>query len=269
MSSTRKRIDKYELYEAAVQSPDVHIDFFYQAYQDLNGSLPRTLREDFCGTYLISTEWVRFHGRNSAICLDLDPEPLAYGTARAKRILDPDQRRRLHILRQNVISRTQPKVDVLTACNFSFNIFKEWDTLVAYFKAARASIHRQGIFILEGAGGPGMIEEIREKTVHKKGRKRWFTYIWDQKSFDPITHEALYSIHFELPGGKKLKDSFVYDWRLWTIPELRKALEEAGFSSIHTYWEKSNSKGEGTCEYYKAKTAPNEHAFIYYLVAQP
>ncbi len=44
-------------------------------------------------------------------------------------------------------------------------------------------------------------------------------------------------IHFELPDGSRMDKAFRYEWRLWTIPEIREILQEAGFSKVTVYLE--------------------------------
>jgi SAM-dependent methyltransferase len=238
---------KYALYEEAVQEPDMHTDLLALMHADLTGKRAHILREDFAGTHLLSSWWVKRDPKNRAICLDLDPEPLAYGALRDEKQLTPAQRKRLDIRLENVMKVTSPKADMAIACNFSFFIFKERKTLVQYFKAVRQSLKPGGIFVIELSGGPGMIEEDKEtRTVwgetYNAGRKlvrmpKKFVYTWDQKKYNPITHEGLYAIHFKLPDGRKIMDAFVYDWRVWTIRELRDAMDDAGFKSTHCYWD--------------------------------
>ena len=48
--------ERHWLYQEAVQSPDVHFGFFDRAYRERNGRLPLSLKEDFCGTALLSTD---------------------------------------------------------------------------------------------------------------------------------------------------------------------------------------------------------------------
>ena len=71
--------DRHKLYEIAVQSPDVNADFFDRVYRRLNGTKPRLLKEDFCGTALLSAEWVKKRKKNEAIGVDLDRETLRWG----------------------------------------------------------------------------------------------------------------------------------------------------------------------------------------------
>lgn len=259
-------MNKYELYEKSVQSPDTHIEMFNSMYQELQKREARTLREDFCGTFQLSCAWVRHHPENSAVCIDLDPEPLEYGKKKHFKKLKKDQQKRLKLIEGNVLSPTQPGSDLIIGCNFSFFIFHKRNELLQYFKTCYKSLNQNGVFILEMAGGPGMITPTRERKTLKLENQKKFTYVWDQKSFDPISRNARYSIHFKFPDGSMLKDSFTYDWRLWTIPEVRDALAEAGFKKTHVYWE-TEHQGKGTGEYVLSEKGDNAYAWIAYIAA--
>ena len=153
----------------------------------------------------------------------------------------------------------------LIACNFSFNVFKERKGLIDYLRLAQHSLSKDGLMLLEVAGGPGMIERVRERKFFHRAGKWHFTYVWDQQEFDPISHEARYAIHFKFPDGGKIDEAFVYDWRLWTIPELREALADAGFTRSVVYWETSH-KGKGTGEYVISDKGENDYAWVAYVV---
>ena len=242
---------------------------FDQAFRATRGRKALRLREDFCGTFRLSAEWVKQSKEHRALGLDIDPEPLHYGRRNHYRELRPSQRSRLSVRKQNVLMPTRQTSDVIAACNFSLYTFKSRELLLKYFKSCLKSLASDGVLILEMAGGPGMIAKMRErKTVRAPqlripGKK--FTYVWEQKDFDPITHDALYYIHFKLNDGRELKQAFEYDWRLWTIPEVRDILVEAGFSSSRVYWE-SEHKGVGTGEYVEAKRGDNAYSWIAYVV---
>ncbi len=272
---------KYTLYENAVQTPEQHCDLFALMYADIVGKHARVLREDFCGTYAISSYWAKRDRKNRALCLDLDPEPLGYGWTRNKSgLLTAEQRSRVCAMQQNVVTTTSPLADLAIACNFSFYIFKKRTLLVDYFKAVRRSVKKGGIFALELSGGPGMIETTKETRTIRPEREpgvkalaplpRKYKYIWDQKSFNPITRDGLYAIHFKLPNGTKVTDAFVYDWRVWTIPEIRECLEEAGFKKTICYWEMERPrKKERTLahhEYGPSEVGENYHTWIAYIV---
>lgn len=258
-------MEKYRLYEKSVQSPEYHVRWFDEVFREIRNRNARLLREDFCGTFQLASNWVSLRPSNRAIGLDLDPETIEYGQARNLKKLTAKQRSRLDTRLQNVISVTKPGADMIVACNFSFFIFKTRPMLLKYFRSARKSLSKDGLFILELAGGPGMIESVRERKVFKRGGKWDFTYIWDQKSFDPITHDARYAIHFNLAGGRRINDAFTYDWRLWTIPEVKDALADAGFRDIRVYWE-TDHQGEGTGEYVLTRSADNAWAWIAYVI---
>jgi hypothetical protein len=230
-------IDKHAYYIEAVQSVEhdawLYRDFFRQARK----CDPRSLREDFCGTHALACEWVKLHLDNTALALDLDPAPLEYGRTHAETTLTPHQHDRLEVRQESVTKKTRP-VDLIVAGNFSFNIFKKRQELLTYFKQARKSLRAgRGMLVLDVTGGPSMIELGKESRKVRSKSLGTYTYTWECKSFDPITHDAQYAIHFDIPGRKRVRDAFTYDWRLWSIPELRELLEEAGFSKTIVYWD--------------------------------
>ena len=260
---------RYRLYEKSVQSPEVHVEMFDTFYREIRESAPRSLREDFCGTFSVSCQWVRSAQDRTALGLDLDPEPLLYGRQKHWSRLSPAQKKRIRILQKNVVSKTTPGSDVIVACNFSFCVFKQRRFLIDYFRSCLQSLSSKGILVLELAGGPGMIESMRERRQIPLNRKEKFTYIWDQKSFDPVSHDGHYAIHFVLKGKdgkrKRIENAFVYDWRMWTIPELRECLIEAGFPSTTVFWE-SEHQGVGTGEYHQTTQGSNDYAWISYII---
>jgi hypothetical protein len=113
-------------------------------------------------------------------------------------------------------------------------------------------------------GGPeSMTENLKDVRPHKG-----FKYVWDQHRIDPITHDAVFHIHFRFKDKSKLDRAFTYHWRFWTIPELRELLLEAGFSRVDVYWEGTDpDTGEGNDRYGKTDTAPMEASFVAYLIA--
>ncbi|HEX9637095.1 MAG TPA: hypothetical protein VGB99_06150 [Acidobacteriota bacterium] len=257
--------NKYSLYERSVQSPAENDAFFATVFKELRGRAAVSLREDFCGSFLQALTWVRRGPSRTAIAVDLDLEPLAYGRRRLARS-SRSQRRRLRVLRQNVLKVTRPRVDLTVALNYSFYVFKRWSELLAYCRSSRRSLNRDGLLLLEMVGGPGFIEKLME-TRRIRGRgSSWFTVVWDQKSFDPISREGLYAIHFKFPDGPRMRDAFTYDWRVWTIPEVRTALELSGFGRTLVYWEQNDDRGRGTEVYTVQERADNDYAWTCYVV---
>jgi hypothetical protein len=235
-------------------------------FYDIRNRTALSLREDFCGTFLISCEWVKSHPERKSIGLDLDPEPLDYGMRNHFSKLTPAQKKRVQLVRQDVCLPRKQKAEIIGAGNFSFFIFKEREQLKNYFKAAFQSLSNDGIFVLEMAGGPGFTTKGREQRTYTVPRLGKFTYYWDQKSFDPITHHGLYAIHFKDRFGKMHRDCFVYDWRVWTIPEIREIMVDAGFKETRVYWEDPGEDGNGNGEYIHMREGDNAHAWIAFVV---
>lgn len=255
--------DKYDLYIRSVQSPDVEVAFFDRAYRAHYGRRPLSLREDFCGTAAVCYDWVRSMAGRTAVGVDLDAEPLAWGAARFGPTLRDEQASRLRLVHGDVRS-TNTRAEVIAAQNFSYFCFDTRDALRAYFRHVRRCLAKDGMLVLDVLGGSEVIESDREElTSH--GR---FTYVWDAVDFDPVSHRCRFAIHFRFRDGSELRNAFRYEWRLWTLPELRELLAEAGFSSSDVFWEGTDRKtGEGNGIYRKRERGDADPAWVVYLVA--
>jgi hypothetical protein len=131
-----------------------------------------------------------------------------------------------------------------------------------YFAAARDNLDEEGLFLLDIYGGPEAQQLVEESTEHDD-----FTYVWDQDEFDPINNRMVCHIHFETPKGKRLERAFTYDWRLWTITELRECLLESGFDAAEVYWEGVEEKtGEGDGNFTLQESAENTESWIAYVI---
>lgn len=265
------RADRYALYGLSVQEPSNEAEFFTKTYTALNGKAPRTLREDFCGTHAVCCEWVKLHPDNTAIGVDLDPEPLAWGKAHLQDKLTDEQRSRITLFEDDVRTASETKADVLAAQNFSFFLFKTRAALRDYFEHARANLADDGIMVMDMMGGSECYEEDHEdiRTIESDvpGFKK-FKYIWEQKRFNPISADARFHIHFRFKDGSALEEAFTYDWRFWTMPEVRELLDEAGFSESTVYWETTDEDGEETGEFEPATEGDADPSWIAYIVAR-
>lgn len=266
-----QRADRHALYQLSVQAPDFEIEFFEDRYKELRGKKPRLLREDFCGTALLSVEWCKSHPKRRALGVDLCSDTLAWGERHNVKPAGKDVASRLSLLNANVLDVHDPKVDVTCAMNFSFCVFKTRGALRHYFETAHQGLNKDGIFVLDLLGGTETMSATEEER-EVEGQK--FTYIWDQAKFNPITHDFLCHIHFRFPDGSRLRRAYTYDWRLWTLPEIREVLIEAGFSRVHVYWEEFAEDKKGGEELvstgYHEDTleAENQEAWIAYIVAE-
>jgi hypothetical protein len=115
-------------------------------------------------------------------------------------------------------------------------------------------------------GGECYNEGQKDVRTIVKGKKG-FKYTWHQVSFNPVSHDARFTISFKFKDGSRLDDAFAYDWRFWTIPEVRELLAEAGFSESHVYWEVLDENEEETGEWERVEDAPSDPSWVCYLVA--
>lgn len=270
----RPSLDRHALYEVAVQGVDWDLDFMERVWRRRHpGREPRLFREDFCSTAALATAWALRGPERRAWGVDLDPEPLAW--ARAHRL--PYVRgaaRRVTLLRGDVRVPRRPAVDVACALNFSWWVFHARADLVRYLRAARAGLKPGGVLVLNMFGGTSAERPLSERT-----RKRAenapdgthtppFTYVWEHASYNAVDRRLVAHIHFELRDGRKLRNAFTYDWRMYTVPELRDAVHEAGFRHFEVWsegWDAKAKRGNGTL--YRRTDLDNEDAWIAYAVA--
>jgi len=260
-----KQADIFDLYEEAVQDPEGDVALVRRLFKGHYDRDPVTLREDFCGTAALCCEWVKTGEEKRAFGIDLDPDPLASARSRNLSKLASAQAARVELIQGDVREVKHEAVDITVGFNFSYFVFKERSDLIAYFRRALESIHREGMFLIDLYGGAESQRTLTETREHDD-----FDYVWDQDVFDPINNRAVNYIHFEFEDGSRIDKAFTYDWRLWSIPELCDALHDAGFSRTDVYWERTDRKtNEGTGVYYKATKAPDDPAWVAYIAALP
>tara|TARA_R110002072_G_scaffold299403_6_gene474985 strand:+ start:32526 stop:33509 length:984 start_codon:yes stop_codon:yes gene_type:complete len=230
---TARTADKHILYQMSVQAPDTDSKTFGRWFKKYTGRELRAWREDFCGTSVLSCHHVKNHKDNTAVGVDFHRPTLDWGIKHnVNELLSDEQKKRLTLIESDVLDVTAPKVDCVLALNFSYQVFKTRETLGKYFKQVYKSLKPGGVFYLDALGGPDVMQQKTDRTRHKG-----FTYHWEQRSFDPISHRIVCAIHFSFPDGTMKKNAFVYDWRMWTLPELRELFVAAGFDDVHVMWE--------------------------------
>ncbi len=254
--------DRHVLYQESVQCVEAEIDFVDDTFKALRNRKAYRLREDFCGTANTSCEWIRRRSKNYAIGVDLDEEVLQWGQENNLSQLNGSEKR-IELIRENVLNVDCDPVDIVLAMNFSYWILMERDTLRRYFKRVRESLVTDGIFFLDAYGGYDAFREMKERTKYEK-----FTYIWDQSTYDPISGRMQCYIHFKFPDGSRMKRAFSYEWRLWTLPEIRELLTEAGFANVTIYWQGADDDGEGNGEFEAVERGDADPAWIVYIVAE-
>jgi len=260
--SQAARADRHLLYEQSVQSPEADIAFFLDLYRDRNGREPTLVREDFCGTARLCRLWVEGGEKRRAVGVDLDPTVLAWAREHNQAALGPRADRML-LIKADVRTVTAPRADITLAMNFSFCVFKERAELLRYFRVVRRSLNPGGLFMLELYGGTEAIVTCEEE---REGED--FTYHWQQARYNPLTAETLCYIHFYFPDGSRIRRAFTYDWRLWTVPEVREALLESGFERVRLFWEQTDRAGDGTGEYLETTEEENQETYLVYIIAE-
>lgn len=257
--------EKYRLYLASVQNPEADIEFINKEYQALHGKKPLSLREDFCGTGYMATEWVKQSKSHLAYGIDLDMEPIAYGVVNHYEDLSKDEQKRMKYINGNVMSDYNFKTDVVVAFNFSYFLFKKRSELLTYFTAVRKHMKKDSTFFIDLFGGTETRQALEESVKHKG-----HTYYWDCDSYNPLNGECMYYIHFKKHSdGIKHEKVFQYDWRMWDARELQDILLDAGFSKTHIYWEGVDRDGTGNGVFKKATVEENCESWVTYICAQP
>jgi SAM-dependent methyltransferase len=262
--SMAEMADRHILYQEAVQDVEGEIDFVEQTFEEIRERPLKVLREDFCGTMNTSCEWIRRGDDHEAVCVDIDEDVLAWGKANNIAKLTADQKSHIEVIQGDVFEIKTKPVDVVLAMNFSYFIFEQRDKLRSYFKKVRDALVDDGILFLDMFGGYEAFQELEEPRECDG-----FDYIWDQADYDPMSGHMKCHIHFEFEDGSRMEDAFTYEWRLWTLPELREILDEAGYSKVTVYLEGDDEDtGEGNGIFEPAERADADAGFLGYLVAE-
>jgi cyclopropane fatty-acyl-phospholipid synthase-like methyltransferase len=275
MSKTKKKpspslaetADRHHLYELSVQCAEAEIDFVDETYKKLRGHRASLLREDFCGTANVCCEWVRRRKTNRAIGVDLDNEVLNWGRDHQLARLKNAQAKRIELLRENVLTATTDAPDIISAMNFSYWLFKERSQLKRYFRRVQQQLAPDGILFLDAYGGYDSFRDIEEEREIEDGDSS-FTYVWEQEKYEPISGDLICHIHFDFEDGSRLEKAFSYDWRLWTLPEIRELLAQTGFSRVTVYWQGFDEEGEADGIFEPVEEGDADAGWICYLTAE-
>lgn len=232
----------FSLYESCVQNPDLAVKLL----RGIHAASPRILAEDFCGTAALSRAWVRAIPDARAIAADIDPAPLKRARAEIARSQNAKSRpaiaKRVRILQANVLTSAplaKVRADVLFVGNFSIGEIHDRATLVRYLARSRNRLLPGGVFVCDIYSGESAFREGTTQREHILANGTRVKYTWEQRAADPLTGLVENALHFRVFKGSELvqdlRDAFVYHWRLWSIPELRDAMLEAGFDRVDVY----------------------------------
>lgn len=273
-----ERADRHALYERAVQCPEAELNFVSQTFAELRGRPARLLAEDFCGTAAVCIEWVKRDPAHQAYGFDSDGPVLDWTRRNRVVELPAEERDRLRLCQADVMtlglattdpSQNRPPVDLVLAMNFSWWLITERAALLDYFRQVRRRLVKEGLFLLDAYGGYDAFRVITEEREVDDGGGDPFTYVWDQLDYDPVSGLMDCAIHFAFPDGSRLERAFLYRWRLWTLPEVRELLAEAGFQNIQVYWQGWDGEGEPDGLFKPVQRADPDAGWICYLSAEP
>jgi len=263
--SMAEKADRHLLYQASVQNPDFELDFIDETFQSIRGRLATTMREDFAGTAISSCRWVNRRKENTAVAVDFDPEVLEWSRANNISKLTADEKQRIELIEDDVLTVSTEKVEVLQAYNFSYWFFQERSTMLEYFRRTREALVDDGLLFLDVFGGSECYQTQKEKR-----KVDGFKYIWEQAEFNAITNELKCHIHFHFPDKSKIKKAFSYTWRVWGARELREILAEAGYSESMVYRQKFDPKTDEALDEYIATDDAEDYAcWLGYIIAKP
>lgn len=263
-----QREDRHALYEMSVQDTGSDVDFLIEAWHDVYGDedAPLHFREDFCGTAAMCAEWVGRHPDATAEGYDIDTEVLDWGR---RRHIEPlgDAAGRVALHEDDVRAAATRPADVRCAHNFSYQILDRRQELRDYFAKCLDGLSARGIFVLDIFGGSDALTEMEEEREIEEGD---FTYVWEQRRFQPATQRMDCFIHFRFPDGSAMEEAFAYSWRLYSAPELRDLLLEVGFREVRTFFESFDEDGDGTGVFERDERGPDAcEGWIGYMVAVP
>lgn len=264
-----------DFYELCVTEPTRVIPFLVAAH----GHGPRTLREDFSGSAALARAWAASHPSRRAVAVDLDPAPLKRAKAARVRTIEAD------------CELCGAKADIISATNFPIGYHHTRRELLRYLKNAKASLNRRGILVFDLYGGrdaftPGKIIQLLRAPKQKPWSGELIEYTFEQREANPLTGRVIDALHFKawparttMPQRERTKqpdpavnipDAFVYDWRLWSIPELHDALVESGFTQIDVHSRLGDAiDGEGRVLINPASTADDlDENWVVYVVAR-
>jgi hypothetical protein len=235
-------LTRYDLYRACVQDGERMVRFLRAVHGGKGKGQPRVLRDDFAGPAGLACAWASDSVEHVGIGVDVDAEPLGHAPVRG----EIAQRVKLVV---SDAEKCSARADVICAMNFAMCELHTRAEAIGYLRGVLGSLESGGVFACDIYGGvnawvPGALVTFAEGPVGP-GSKRVgkIEYHWQQKEADCVRGMVENHLHFKLgaAAAKKLgceakwTSAFVYQWRLWSIAELRDLMMEAGFGSVEVY----------------------------------
>jgi hypothetical protein len=233
-------MNPHDLYERSVTNPAALVAFILAAYSEGSTHNPKVLREDFSGSAALAKHFAASSRARRAIAVDRDPIPLAHAAGPRMTLVLAD------------VLEAKDRADIIAATNFALGYSHTRAALITYLRHAHACLARRGLFLADIYGGHTAFRTGSWTRTIRHPQLGTFLYRWNQREADPTTGMVRNSIDFGIttrakkkttsrsatksaPATKWTKDAFTYHWHLWSMPELRDALTEAGFKHIDFY----------------------------------
>ena len=115
-------------------------------------------------------------------------------------------------------------------------------------------------------GGPGVNKPSTQSRLVEpdEGGVEPFTYQWEQRGRNLQTGRMDCRIHFELRDGTRIKDAFIYDWRLWTPGQIIDLAQQAGFEQAAFWWSDPTEPGR----FHPVQEVPQDQDWVGYVVCR-
>lgn len=248
-------LDRFSCYELCVQSPR-HVVALLRA---VHGHEPVLLREDFCGTAAVSRRWCAEGSKRDdgsrANAIDLDPDVISRARQEAQRE-QASVGLALHV--GDATSKDAPAAaapaDVIFVGNFSIGYLHRRADLMRYLRHSHARLKKAnagfggGIFACDIYGGANAFRLGSVERKHPGRAGEVIHYVWSHERADPMTGMVENRIRFRVERDgeivQEIPDAFTYHWRLWSLAELREAMEEVGFSGVEVYKDANVAPGQ-------------------------
>ena len=250
-------LTRFDLYEICVVSPEQLVPLL----KAVHGGSPKHLAEDFAGTACLCDRWVHDTPGGSSTGVDLDAEALHYHPT-----VPGVTKIACNVLDETVVDSSGPKADIVHAGNFSIGYMHTRAELVRYMSLARQRLAPGGVFLCDTYGGESTFVT---GTVHRdhwipdgpqKGKR--VRYTWEQREANPLTGMVTDVLHFRVERSGVIEeeffDAFTYVWRLWSVPELRDAMLEAGFTTTSVYSKLPDAMDDEGNAYIQPVSDPDE-----------
>jgi len=238
-SKDKSNINKYDLYQKSVQNVKIEVEFFRKCFRMIYNKVATSFREDFCGTGLLSCEWVKNNVMNSAVGLDIDPEALAWGIENNVNNLNSGSNR-IQLINHNVLDpyNEKEKFEIICSLNYSHFLLTKRKEILTYFNNVYKSLDSKGIFILDFYGGSHIYEDHKyqqEKSQH--------FYQFSGKQMNILNNQSKCSLNFKI-NKNKFTPHFTFNFRIYSILEMRDTLEEVGFKKFKLHIKEINEEDE-------------------------